>query len=549
MTTTRTRKWPGRARTAATAFVLSGVLALSACADRGESITDPPPSDGTATSVGDPALQPGLFPTEGGGQPVKGGTLTFSDQGEARSLDPTVTISVGALGGNATLAVYDALVRYDVETGEFLPQLAESVEPNDDYTVWTVKLREGVNFTDGTPLNADAVIGSVNYFAENGGYDFMLIGPVWEGIEKVDDLTVEFRLSTPWTTFSTMLARGPGMIVAPAAYAEGKENFTPIGAGPFMFESYSPQEELVLTANPDYWDGAPHLDKLRFVWLGADETSVDALRGGQIHGTYLRSSPLIKELREDNQPGYIGVHNLGHMVKVNSSEGRPGEDERVRNAMALAIDPQVVFDRAYEGAGLPSKLMLSPISRWHSDVEPTPTDPEAATALLEEAKADGFDGKVEILTASDPVGRDSALAVQAMLEAVGFEVTVDVSRTTADTIQRVYIEKNYDITVGGDALLDEDPYVSLAFTLHGKSLSNSIGFDNEEMNALIDELRGTPAEERGDLLAQIEEKFQETMPSIPLAPATPYMVWGKNVHGINPSHEQMLDFSEAWIVN
>ncbi|NLT30652.1 MAG: ABC transporter substrate-binding protein [Propionibacterium sp.] len=546
------RRGFGRARTAVVATTLAVVLTLGACAQRGsdpDGGSDPGDGNGTGTAGLDPALEPGLYPTEGGGEPVAGGTLTYAAQGEARSLDPTVTIAAGSTGGSQLLAVYDQLVRFDVESGEFVPQLAESVEPNDDYTQWTVTLRENVNFSDGTPLDADAVVGSVEYFFENRGYDSALIGPIWEGITKVDDRTVRFDLSAPWTTFSTMLARGPGLIVAPAAIANGPENFTPIGAGPFVLESYSPQEELVLAANPDYWAGAPHIDKLRVIWLGADETKVDALKQGNVHAAYLRSGPLTKEMRQDGQPGYLGTTNFGHMVKMNSGEGRPANDPRVRRAMALAVDPQVFWDRTYEGAGLASKSVFSEVSIWDNDIEPIPTDPEEATRLLEEAKADGFDGRVEILATQSPSARDASLAVTAMLEAVGFEVTTTTINSTADYIQRAYIEADYDITIGGDSMLDEDPYVSLAFTVHGKSVSNAIGYDDEEMNGLIDELRGTPPADRQEVLDRIEERFQEETPNILLGPSTTFMAWGKNVHGVRPSHEHQLDFSQAWIEN
>src|SRR5690606_11120694 len=136
------------------------------------------------------------------------------------------------------------LVRYDPETAEYEPHVAESLEANDDSTVWTLTLRDGVNFSDGTPLDADAVVASIErYLADDGGQASLWSSKV-ASTEVTDDRTVTFTLTEPWVDFEYMLATAPGMIMAPAAYAG--DEFTPIGAGPFTFGHYRPNEELLL---------------------------------------------------------------------------------------------------------------------------------------------------------------------------------------------------------------------------------------------------------------------------------------------------------------
>ena len=93
--------------------------------------------------------------------PRKGGTLTYAEFAESSSLDPAISSGNGAAGGNVLDALYDTLVRYDFKTNDYAPQLAQSIAHNADFSTWTLKLRPNVTFTDGTPLNAQAVLGSI----------------------------------------------------------------------------------------------------------------------------------------------------------------------------------------------------------------------------------------------------------------------------------------------------------------------------------------------------------------------------------------------------
>ncbi|WFR72010.1 ABC transporter substrate-binding protein [Prescottella defluvii] len=165
--------------------------------------------------------------------------LTFSVQALAAVLDPAKTAARGGSGGDELAAVYDVLLRYDDKTGEFVPRLAQSLSSSDDGLVWTLKLRPGVTFSDGTPLDANVVVSSINRYNTNRGNGAAVWVDAVESTTAVDPQTVEFRLRKQWPTFPSMLALGHGMIVAPGA-GEG-EAFKPIGAGPFVLEALRAQ--------------------------------------------------------------------------------------------------------------------------------------------------------------------------------------------------------------------------------------------------------------------------------------------------------------------
>jgi peptide/nickel transport system substrate-binding protein len=518
----------------------ASALMLSACGGDGEGAT----SGDASAATSEPTI--GIIGNqEDCDNPVSGGTLTLADYAEARSLDPTKTIASAYSGGTALAAVYDVLVRYNPKTREFEPWLADELQSNDDFTEWTVTLRDDVTFSDGTPLNAEAVVNSVNWYLSNRGFDAGVVGPNLNGVQAADERTVVFSLNKPWATFPSMLGQGIGMIVAPAAIA-GPE-FTPIGAGPFTLDHYSPAEELVLDARDDYWGGDPHLDQLKFVWLGSDDARWETLQADGADVTVLRDPALVQEARDAGYPGYLTVQSLGKVVMVNSAEARPGADPRVREAIALAIDPEVIDQRVYGGVEMSSKALFPELSRWHSpDVEVLPTDVERAAELVEEAKADGFDGTIGYIGSDSPAGRDLALSLQAMLENAGLTVETELL-STADIIQRVFVTRDYDLSESGLSLTEEDPFQRLYSSFHSESFSNASGYADPELDALITELQGTQGDDRQEVITRIEALFQETLPTVTLSPVTPFFPWQEDVHGIEPINDGMLLFGDAWI--
>ncbi len=337
------------------------------------------------------------------GDPVKGGTLRVSEYSEARTLDPTSTYPTGSTGGNIMAAVYDTLARYDHETGTFVPQLAEAIESDDSIT-WTIKLRKDVKFHDGTPFDADAVIGSINRYINAYGLHAMLTKSQIKSMKAVDPLTVSIEMNAAWPRFPNVLTNGVGMILAPAAYKDPK-NFKPIGAGPFKFKSYKPAESTTVVANDDYWGGRPNLDAIEFDILGTDKTGVETLESGGVDLTFVRSTELVDDVIKGDLPGMDNYASLANNLWFNSREGSPTADKRVRQALALAFDPKIFLQRTANGAGDPSKLLIGADSTWAPGVDPMPTDTAEAKKLVEEAKADGFDGKIRVLARTDQAPR------------------------------------------------------------------------------------------------------------------------------------------------
>ncbi len=516
-------------------------LLVSGCA----SSSDSGSSNKAATKSPD-QLVSGLINVDDSGTPVKGGTLTIAEYSEARSMNPVQTYSNGAAGGSALLAVYDSLMRYDWTEKKFVPRLAESLETSDN-TTWTLKLRDGVKFSDDTPLDADAVVDSIDYYTKNYGYGSLQWLSNVESTKKVDDSTIEFKTRLPWGSFPDLLAHGPGLIMAPAAYQD-PANFKPIGAGPFTFASYATAESLILKANDAFWDGRPNLDQLKFVWPGGDEAKVEALENGDVDSAYLRDDKLVTKEMAKNAPGMRWVIGQGRNVWINVRKDRDTAIPEVRKALQLAWSPETYLKRNGEDVSLATSSLMPTTSEWHTGVQGPEQDLTKAKELVEQAKKNGFDGTLEYAHFADPVSTKMAVTAKAILESAGFKIELRGLKSVADQIKMMYTDHNFDLAVSAVTIPDEDPYLRLAGVTSPNSPTNSTGYDNPELNKLVAELAAAtgPADGKATL-TKIEEVWQADAPSLPVSTGLWMQPWSEKVHGINPTTENMLFYDKAWV--
>ena len=533
---------PHRTRIAAVLAV--SALAVTGCGSSGNSSD----SDSSAATLSKTKIfTTGFVGSTDAGTPKKGGQLTVADYGEPRSLDPTVTYANGATGGSAMAAIYDELVRYDYTDNSWAPQLAESLTSSKGDTVWTLKLRKGVKFTNGQPLNAAAVLGSLKYYEAKYAYQSTLMLANVASTTTPDAQTVVFTLRTPWSDFPDMLAQGPGMIMAPAAYANPKK-FKPIGAGPFTFGSYKPGESLVLNANKNYVGGAPYLDSLKFVWIGAtdDQAKVDALDSGTADTAYLRDPGVVTKARKAGVEGFMTGVGQQDQLNINARKGRPGADLNVRQAINYAIDANAYVKRVTDDAAIATKAAFGPGSPWYTAVGDQ-YDVTKAKALVTKAKANGFDGKIDYVYSASPSAQTGAVLIKAMLDAVGFNVKLDPLRSVADQVQKLYIDHDFDLAIGSGSVSDVDPYQALTSQLASTSSSNVTGWGSPQMDKLLAQLQanGTPAAGKA-IVAKIQTMIAKYAPEISLDAAGVFQAWNKDVHGIEPTTATLELFNKAW---
>jgi peptide/nickel transport system substrate-binding protein len=319
---------------------------------------------------------------------------------DAESLDPQAIDD----GESAKVCnnIFDGLVAFGPGSCEIQPCLAESWSKSDDGLVWTFRLRKGVKFHDGTPFDAEAVAFTMARLLDEKSafkpdekvpYASFYRGIV-ASVEAKDPGTVVFRLARSYAPFLANMAMFSADMVSPAAVrAAGPKAFgkSPVGTGPFRFESWSQGEKkIVLARNPDYWRGPAAVDTVVFRTIPDKNTRLTALRSGDLNWMDTPNCEDIEPCRKDPRlKVWSGTGmNVGYLAM--NTERKPFDDVRVRRAVSLAVDRKRLVDALYYGSAVPAVHPMPPSMLGYDASVPLPAaDPAKAKALLAEA---GFPG-------------------------------------------------------------------------------------------------------------------------------------------------------------
>jgi peptide/nickel transport system substrate-binding protein len=382
---------------------LTGAAAVGAAAALGSAAAACGGGGSSSTSSSSAAASPS-GPKQGGAirSAIGGGSAKDTLDGQI----PTSETQIGT-----QWQIYDALMGWDKDHKlEML--LADSYEANADGSQWTVKLKSGLTFHDGSPVTADAVIFSYKRILDPktgapGAGTMADLKP--SGLKKVDDLTVQFNLEKPNVIFYEAMAYYPNAIV-PVGYApKGMEGA--IGTGPWIPTSFNPGQQVEFKANPDYWGEGPHADTLTMIEFADPTAKLNALLGGDVdHMTLLDSS------QAATVQGTAGMKVLqaktgGWYPFTMRMDQKPFDDVRVRQAFRLMMDRQQMIEQAMGGYAWVGNDMYAPYDPGYpSDLPQRAADVEQAKSLLKQA---GYDNDLTVeLTTSTAVASSAVLAAQ-----------------------------------------------------------------------------------------------------------------------------------------
>lgn len=530
-------------RTTAVGLLCALALLLAACGgDDGNGATGPGDGDGD----GGTDIAMGDCPAD------SGGSFRMGMVSQPAGLDPIATTGSGTTGGNELLAVYDTLMQYDPDTNTYEPHVAEALDANDAFDEWTVTLRDGVTFGNGDPLDAAAVIASLErYQGEENTGPYRNLALFVEEMEEVDDLTVRFTLNRAWASFPFLLANGPGMIVNTALADEAGDAFgtdpTGAGVGPFEVDRFVTGEEIVLQAKDDYWAGELCIDELVFQAMPEDGTRWDAFRNSEVDAAFVRDPAIMAEA---DDAGYGSLSNLassGNIVLLNvDGAGDPATaDVRLRQAIAHAIDVDAIDARVNEGTGFPAKTVVADESAFGGDLEALATDADAAGSLIDEVLSDGdWDGTVTLTC--DRNREDLALTLEAQLTAAGFEVDLDLTPSLNELLDAVIVNNDFELACWGLNVLDSGVWPTMNSSLYSTSPSNYGGYADETMDAALDELSlaETP-EEIANALGPIQDAWNETVPAVPLEAIYTTIVHQDHAEGLRLNNNSLVFFDRV----
>jgi peptide/nickel transport system substrate-binding protein len=480
-----------------------------------------------------------------------GGSIRVGTAGLPAGIDPVATTGSASTGGIELIQFYDTLMRYDVASGTYEPRVAESLESDAEDRVWTMTLREGVTFGNGDPLTADAVKASLERYQELSRGPYKNLALKIETMEVRDDRTIAFTLVEPWAGFPFTLANGPGMIVNPAVVAEKGDGFaldpTGAGVGAYEFVSYAANEELVYAAKDDHWAGPVCVEELAFAPIVADQGRYEAFQAGQFDAAYLRDPMLIQQSMDDGVGGFDTYQNSQTVLLFNGGASEsPANDVTVRRAVAHAIDADQLKQRVFEGAGAAQTSIIGPGSRYADGQEGPAYDLAEASALVEEAKGNGWDGNLDLVCAQS--SEDVALTLQAQLAAAGMTVTIVPQPDFTALVDQVGVKKQFDIACWGLNGLDEGLWATLNSSLVSTSPSNYGGLAAPAVDEAMDELRVATDDAASETaLADLQDALNDAVPTVPLFHGYNRVVHTGELVGITQTGNSLVFFNTAFL--
>ena len=397
------RRGSGGARGFIAMLAIAG-LTLGACGggDSADSPADEPATEDTTSDTQAPADEPVTEDTlveetiapEVNLDPVFGGTLRYAIEAEVDGLNPTQN-NISAPGYVILNAVFDNLFTYNAD-GAAVPFLAESGTPSEDLMDWTVTLREGVTFHDGTPVNADALIANFQSLRASA-LPALAINPFFPpknedgtdpGIEKVDDLTVIYHLLDPAAFFPAYLVGQLGMVASPAwleaAAADPTLNQQPVGTGPFKFDNRSEDSVTTFVRNDDWWYGDVYLDAVEFMPVTDGDLRTELMLNGELDAMHTTHFPSIALLEEEGYKQVLDETGEESFAMLNSSVP-PFDDIRARQALALSApndEYQLLINEGYATRADSRFIPSSPY--YNTDVQQVSDDIAAAQPLVAE---------------------------------------------------------------------------------------------------------------------------------------------------------------------
>jgi len=436
--------------------------------------------------------------------------------------------------------VAGGLLTYVPGTTELKPNLAEDFPTvSEDGKEWTFKLRPGMKFPDGTPLDAHAVKWSLDRVVRLEGDPNWLVSAFLDEAEVVDDLTIKIKLKNPVGFFPYLTAVTPWFPVSPNCYSEDKfdEDSTCGGLGPYKIARWERDVEMELVANPDYPGDPPKWPKI-IVRYFADATTMRlALENGEIDVAWKTLLPSDYADLEGN-PNLKVIEGPGAYIRYIcfNSTTPPFDNPKVRQAISLAIDRDEISDRVFMGTHQPLYSMVPMGMKGHIDAFPK-RDLEKAKALLKEA---GFSEENPLEmdlwwtpTHYGDTEADVATVIKTNLEETGMiKVTLQSAEwaTFIDNmgpgIMPVFLLGWYP------DYLDPDNYT---WPFAHSEAADDLGlfYSNPKMDELLEAAQTeTDMDKRMDLYKQIQELWTTECPTIPFTQGSLYVVTQKNVTGV-----------------
>jgi peptide/nickel transport system substrate-binding protein len=461
-------------------------------------------------------------------------TLRIGLREDPDILDPTLGSSY--VGRIVYAAMCDKLFDLDPKLN-IVPQLATGYQ-YEDSTHLVIKLRSGVTFQDGEPLDADAAKASLmRHLTAKGSMRAGEINAI-QSIDVVDPLTIRLVLKAPNSPLLAQLTDRAGMMLAPKAVEAAGDKFGlhPVCAGPFAFDSRVQQDRIVLKRYPGYWNAKEfHFEQVIYLPMTNSSVRLANLQAGAVDLVEFIVPTDVPAVQKDANLKLVLGDNLGYQginFNVNNGDAAKttiGQNALVRQAFELSLDRTAIIQVVYNGMFTPTAQANPQSSPYYiADVQPPPRDVAKAKALLKEAGVP-TPVPVTLTITNNPDIVQTGEVIQSMAAEAGFDVKLKETEF-ASSLQAGYKGEFQAYMIGWSGRSDPDG--NMWQLLHFGGTFNYGHWHNEKWDALLDQARTiTDVEQRRALYAQAWAVERQDMPLVYLWIARNIVGMKKNLMG------------------
>ncbi|MCC8946891.1 peptide/nickel transport system substrate-binding protein [Bradyrhizobium sp. USDA 4518] len=478
-----------------------------------------------------------------------GGTLNVGQELDIPGFDPLKVGVYDTSANTAAAAIFDTLTTLD-DKGEVKPKLALSWEHSEDFKTWTIKLRPGVKFHDGTPFNAQAV--KENFDRQKDPANkcrcaFYITNII--SVNPVDDLTVVYNFSDPAVNFpaTQTIQSSNNVMQSPTAWKTKGDDYNrnPVGTGPYILKSWTAGDRMVLEKNPDYWNkGKPYLDRIVLKPLPDAQSRFASLQSGEadiIWDDEADADNIIRA-RKDTSLTVHTYEGSGAAVAAFNTKVPPFDDVRVRQALVMALDRTKMSQAITNGLARPASNPYGDGS-WVKckDDGALPYDVEKAKALIKDY---GKPVEFKMLVTATPRGRTGGQVLQQFWKRIG--ANMEIEQVDQATIPPRAFMRQFQLTPWRIVdLADPDPQMYANF--HTGSPVALANYSNPELDRLLEHARTTAdVAQRTEDYCAISRLINKEAIWFWTFQNTYYAISSAKVKGVPKMFNGVLDVSDAW---
>lgn len=471
--------------------------------------------------------------SSGSAGPVKdGGNATFVAQYETTTMDPLITYVQSTSDLFRTEAIFDLLAYTDLN-GKVVPKIAQSITPNADNTVWTIKIRPGVKFSDGTDYDAAAVKANIDRDAVEANHSTQY--PVAKDLKTTvtDPLTLQITLPSPNAQFDQIITQSFSLVPSPTAVKSEGQDFGqhPVGAGPFVLKEWVNGDHMTFAKNPTYWQkGLPHLDGVTLKIVTDPQQDINALVSGEADLLEVQHTSMITQGEQAGLKSAKTALSGGDGLFFNTKKA-PFDDARARQAIAYALDLDNLTKVVYDGLVTPPKNLFAESSPYYNSKYDYPAPDKAkAQQLFDELAAAGKPVNFTYITTSGSEDVKIAQYIQSQLATFkNVSMKID-TQSGADRIKN-YRTSNFQMTTGTTWFINPYPVLQSGF-ITGGTLNYPLYSNPTADAALKDASTATSEEQRKKDYDTFMAQYVQDRPTIPTQASKLGVLYTSKIGGV-----------------